>query len=34
MSQDLQKRPEREFLSGLITGDETWVYEYNPETKQ
>jgi hypothetical protein len=34
--QDLQGGPERdpEFLSKIIAGDETWVYTYNPETKQ
>jgi hypothetical protein len=34
--QDLQEKLERdpEFLSKIITGDETWVYSYNPETKQ
>jgi hypothetical protein len=34
--QDSQERSERdpEFLSKIITGDETWVYGYDPETKQ
>jgi hypothetical protein len=22
------------FLSRVITGDESWIYEYDPETKQ
>jgi len=32
----LQKRLETdpEFLSKIITGDETWVYGYDPETKR
>jgi len=34
--QDPQKRIEgdAELLSKIITGDETWVYGYDPETKQ
>lgn len=34
--QDLlqQSRADPTFLSKLITGDETWVYGYDPETKQ
>jgi hypothetical protein len=33
---DLQGRLKRdpEFLSNIITGDEMWVYRYDPETKQ
>jgi len=31
--QDLLERQD-EFLGHVITGDETWVYQYNPEMKQ
>jgi len=27
----LQTKPN--FLSSMVTGDESWVYEYDPETK-
>jgi hypothetical protein len=27
-------RNDQNFLSRVITGDETWVYYYGPETKQ
>jgi histone-lysine N-methyltransferase SETMAR len=29
-----QARDDPNFISNIITGDETWVYGYNPETKQ
>jgi len=29
-----QARDDPNFISIIITGDETWVYEYDPETKQ
>jgi hypothetical protein len=29
-----QARDESNFISSIITGDETWVYGYDPETKQ
>jgi hypothetical protein len=29
-----QARDETNFISNIITGDETWVYGYEPETKQ
>ena len=29
-----QARDNPNFISSIITGDETWVYGYNPETKQ
>jgi hypothetical protein len=34
--QDPQERSEgdAELLSKIITGDETWVYGYDPETKK
>jgi len=25
---------DRNFLKNVITGDETWIFEYNPETKR
>jgi len=33
---ELQKavRNETNFLSSVITGDESWLYNYDPETKQ
>jgi hypothetical protein len=34
-SSDLLARIETgNFLKNIITGDETWVYSYDPETKQ
>jgi hypothetical protein len=27
-------RNDPEFISKVITGDETWIYGYDPETKQ
>jgi len=27
-------RHDRDFLSRVITGDESWLYDYDPETKQ
>ena len=34
--QDLHQRAldDRTFMSRVITGDKTWVYGYDPETKQ
>ena len=34
--QDIAERPDAEpdLLNSVITGDETWVFEYNPETKR
>jgi hypothetical protein len=29
-----QARDDPNFISSIITGDETWVYVYDPETKQ
>ena len=29
-----QARDDPNFISNIITGDETWVYGYDPETKQ
>jgi histone-lysine N-methyltransferase SETMAR len=29
-----QARDNPNFISNIITGDETWVYGYDPETKQ
>jgi hypothetical protein len=29
-----QARNDLNFISNIITGDETWVYGYDPETKQ
>ena len=29
-----QARDDPNFISNIITGDETWVYDYDPETKQ
>jgi histone-lysine N-methyltransferase SETMAR len=29
-----QARDDPSFISNIITGDETWVYGYDPETKQ
>jgi histone-lysine N-methyltransferase SETMAR len=29
-----QARDDRNFFSSIITGDETWAYGYDPETKQ
>jgi hypothetical protein len=29
-----QARDDTNFISNIITGDETWVYGYDPETKQ
>jgi len=29
-----QARDDTNFISSIITGDETWVYGYDPETKQ
>jgi hypothetical protein len=29
-----QARDDSNFISNIITGDETWVYGYDPETKQ
>jgi hypothetical protein len=29
-----QVRDDPSFISNIITGDETWVYGYDPETKQ
>jgi hypothetical protein len=29
-----QARDDRNFISNITTGDETWVYGYDPETKQ
>ena len=29
-----QARDDPKFISSIITGDETWVYDYDPETKQ
>jgi len=29
-----QARDDPKFISNIITGDETWVYDYDPETKQ
>jgi histone-lysine N-methyltransferase SETMAR len=29
-----QARDDPNFIFNIITGDETWVYEYDPETKQ
>jgi histone-lysine N-methyltransferase SETMAR len=29
-----QARDDPNFISSIITGDETWVYGYDPETKQ
>jgi hypothetical protein len=29
-----QARDDPNFISNIITGDETWVYVYDPETKQ
>jgi hypothetical protein len=29
-----QVRDDPNFISNIITGDETWVYDYDPETKQ
>jgi histone-lysine N-methyltransferase SETMAR len=29
-----QARDDLNFISNIITGDETWVYGYDPETKQ
>jgi len=25
---------DRNFFKNVITGDETWIFEYNPETKR
>jgi len=30
----INNRDDPNFISNIITGDETWVYGYNPETKQ
>jgi hypothetical protein len=29
-----QAKDDPNFISSIITGDETWVYGYDPETKQ
>jgi histone-lysine N-methyltransferase SETMAR len=29
-----QARDDPNFISSIITGDETWMYGYDPETKQ
>jgi hypothetical protein len=29
-----EARDDPNFISNIITGDETWVYSYDPETKQ
>jgi hypothetical protein len=29
-----QARDDPNFISSIMTGDETWVYDYDPETKQ